>query len=77
MGNKAYVAVNAKKPSDKAKPYILGIAVEGENGYHETDWPGVATYDEASDWAAEMNKRLGLSPERAVQIIASTMRLRA
>lgn len=73
-GNKAYVPVTAIKPSDPAKPYILGVAVEGEAGYHPTDYPGVATYDEAATWADELNKRLGLTSKRAAQIIASTMR---
>lgn len=70
---KAYVAVV------REDGYFLGIAVEGESGYH----PMKEGSDHAGDWgdyervreaAEDLNERLGLSKVDAAIIVASTMR---
>lgn len=59
--------------------YRLGVAVEGENGYHpvreDSDVGGLfGTYDEADSIAKKMNEGLGLDPREVTKIVISTMR---
>lgn len=58
--------------------YRLGIAVEGEAGYHQckdgTDAGGTfKTHEAASAVADAFNKNMGLSDEEAFKIVTSTM----
>ncbi len=54
--------------------YNALIAVEGEQGYHKTDWYWGKDFKVAQDIAAERNSRLGLSKKEAALIQCSTMR---
>jgi hypothetical protein len=54
----------------------LGIAVANEPGYHPTT-KKLHSYDEANKWADELNAHIGLSKDRASELIISTMGGRA
>lgn len=69
----AYVAVIDDKGAHR-----LGLAVEGEAGYHpareDSDAGGsFATRDDALACAQRFNDRLGISAEDASRIVASSM----
>jgi hypothetical protein len=69
----AYVAVTRDGKNDK--PFGVGIAVLDEPGYTPIDGGlfQFDKYDEASAFAAGMNKHIGLNENAAVRIVASTM----
>lgn len=67
---KAWTAVVEKRG------FTLGIAVQDEPGYYQTDYPTVKTYDEAVKWADALNERMGVSKKDAMLIILSSMRKR-
>lgn len=51
----------------------IGIAERGLPGYRPTTYGPVTSYDEASRWAEAINSRMGLEPEEAFAIVASSM----
>ena len=53
--------------------YIPCIAVEGESGYHKTNWAWGSDYDIASKLCNARNGRQGISPKEANKIIIGTM----
>jgi hypothetical protein len=63
----AFVAVVA------AKDYQLGVAVANEPGYNPIAGKKFDRYDEAKQWANELNDHIGLSRDAALDIIGSTM----
>ncbi len=54
--------------------YIPCIAVEGETGYHRTDWNWGTDLELAERFAEERNSILGYSPKEAYLIQLGTMR---
>jgi hypothetical protein len=54
--------------------YIPCIAVEGERGYHLTDWNWGDDLALANQIADERNARLGITPREAALIQLGTMR---
>lgn len=54
--------------------FIPCIAVEGERGYHKTDWHWNCSIDDAEKLCDEKNKNLGFTPREAMMIVFSTMR---
>lgn len=54
--------------------YIPCLAVEGERGYHRTDWHWDCDLKMARELVDDLNKRLGLTKRDADVIIAGTMR---
>ena len=55
--------------------YTLGIAVDNEPGYYQTDYEKVATYEAASDWADKCNESMGVTREDRDNIMISSMAL--
>ncbi len=53
--------------------FTLGIAQRDSPGYTPTNYDAVETYEAASAWADEANRRLGLTPAQAAEIVASSM----
>ena len=73
MGNKAYAYIAVPK----GKGWGVGIAAEGEHGYNQIQIDGGFHFhkrDEADYFAKGMNAHIGLTPLRAIEIIASSMR---
>ena len=66
MTRRAYVAVM------DGEEYSLGVAIEGERGYHPTTYSTVATYEEASAWAQSSNADLGWDADDVAEIVLST-----
>lgn len=60
---------------DKDGGFIPCIAVEGESGYYRTDWNWGSDIKLANEIADEKNKALGFTPDEAIKIVFSTMRL--
>ena len=56
--------------------YIPCIAVEGETGYHKTDWNWGDDLALAEQLADERNAVLGYTPKEAALIQIGTMRIR-
>lgn len=54
--------------------YIPCIAVEGETGYHRTDWNWGSDLKLANQIADEKNAALGFTPKEACLIQLGTMR---
>ncbi len=54
--------------------YNALIAVEGEQGYHRTDWFWGTDLALAEKFAGDRNEMAGISKDEASKIIASTMR---
>lgn len=62
--------------------YIPSLVTENEpghapltgNGSHAAPWHWGRTYEDAQKIAEEENRRIGVSPEDALQIVASSMR---
>jgi hypothetical protein len=54
--------------------YQLGVAVEDEPGYSPIDGKTFSEHAEAKQWASGLNRHIGLSPERTVAIVMTTMR---
>jgi len=53
----------------------VGAAVKGERGYSRlSNMPEFTTYDQAQEYADELNTKLGLTTLEAWKIVASTMR---
>lgn len=50
------------------------IAVEGEKGYHLTNFRYGPSFRDAKAQVDEFNRELGLSPEDVLEIVISTMR---
>jgi len=53
--------------------YIPSVVVAGEQGHWPTDYRWGKSLEIAEKCAAEMNERLGITPERASEIVASSM----
>jgi hypothetical protein len=73
MGDQSYAYVPVVGGS---KTWMIGIAVEGQDGYNPIDG-GLFEFDydaEATAFANGMNKHIGLTPRRAAEIVTSTMR---
>lgn len=69
----AYVAVVEGPPARKVAGNYLGIAVYGELGYHPVPAGFWLNHNDAQAEADRLNRRLGLTPHEAVEIILSTM----
>ena len=54
--------------------YQLGVAVANEQGYSPISGKTFERYEEAKQWADGLNEHIGLSKEKALDIIGSTMR---
>lgn len=54
--------------------YVPCIAVEGERGYHRTDWQWGHDYEQAEKWCEERNMHMGITPQEALDIVLGTMR---
>lgn len=67
-GKHAYTAVVTPKG------FFLGRADFGERGYTPLKVAGYSSYEAAHEAAAEINKKLGLTPLEAAIIVADTMR---
>lgn len=52
--------------------YIPIICIEGEKGYHKTDWAWGSDYEFAKGIAEDKNRALGLTKKDAAIICAST-----
>ena len=72
MARKAYAILETVR--NDAGEFIPCIAVEGENGYHKTDWTWGKDFDTAQEIADQKNESLGLSKQEAFLIILSTMK---
>lgn len=59
--------------TDENGNYIPCIAVEGERGYHKTDWQWGKDLELASACADDMNEKMGISKRDAMMIQLSTM----
>lgn len=68
----AYMLLETERTA--AGEYIPCIAVEGERGYHRTDWTWGKDLKIAQECADKKNAMLGLSKEDALKIVFSTMR---
>jgi hypothetical protein len=53
--------------------YRLGVAVANEPGYSPISGKTFDSYDEAKQWANELNDHIGLSRDAALDIVGSTM----
>jgi hypothetical protein len=53
--------------------YRLGVAVANESGYSPIAGKTFERYDEACQWANELNEHIGLSKDEALDIVGSTM----
>lgn len=60
--------------TDENGNFIPCIAVEGESGYHKTNWQWGKDWKLAQECADDMNKKLGVSKWDAMMIQLSTMR---
>jgi hypothetical protein len=63
----AYTSVIAKGG------YQLAVAVVNEKGYCPIDGKTFDNWDEAMSWADSLNKHIGLSTDKALSIVVSTM----
>ena len=54
--------------------YKLGVAVANEYGYSPIEGKTFEHYYQAKEWAAGLNKHIGLSEIEALDIVGSTMR---
>lgn len=54
--------------------FIPCIAVEGESGYHKTDWTWGKDIKIAEQCAKEKNESLGFTEKDAMRIVLGTMR---
>lgn len=67
----AYFVIETEKTADG---YIPCLAVEGEKGFHRTDWRwDTPTFKGAQELCDDANERLGISPTEARIIQLSTM----
>jgi hypothetical protein len=64
----AYVAVLKKSM------FGVGIAIDGEHGYYSVDGLEFKTYGEANDFCLGMNRHIGLTFTRQIEITVSSMR---
>jgi hypothetical protein len=55
------------------KGYGLGVAVANEQGYSPISGKSFDSYDEAKQWANELNDHIGLSRDAVLDIVSSTM----
>lgn len=53
--------------------FIPCIAVEGEKGFHRTDWAWGTDKEQAQAWADERNEKMGISRMEAAKIQFKTM----
>ena len=67
-----YVILETERDGDGG--YIPCIAIEGEFGYHKTDWNWGTDLDIAQKCCDEKNEKLGFSPKEAFEIVLGTMR---
>lgn len=58
---------------EKTGQFIPCIAVEGEKGYHKTDFLWGTDIDIAEECAKEKNEAMGISEKEATLIVLSTM----
>lgn len=56
--------------------FVPVICIEGESGYHLTDWAWGKDYDVAMEIAKSKNLALGITPREAALIVLSTLRTR-
>lgn len=68
----AYFIMETVKNEDGE--YVPCIAVEGETGYHRTDWAWGTDIDVARQLADKKNADLGLTVREAYEIVFDTMR---
>jgi hypothetical protein len=73
MANRKAVYFINELCRDKDGGYIPCIAVEGETGYHPTDWNWGNDLALANQIADEKNAALGFSPMEAALIQIGTM----
>ena len=59
---------------DENGNYIPCIAVEGERGYHKTNWQWGTDLETAEGCADELNKRMGYSKKESLLIQLGSMR---
>ena len=57
--------------------YVPCIAVEGENGYHRTNWQWGNDWDLLNKLCDAMNERLGLSKQEVILIQLQSMRVQS
>jgi len=67
----AYFILETQRTSDGR--LIPLIAIEGERGYHLTDWSWTSDADVARGLAQEKNLMMGISDKEAMRIVGSTM----
>ncbi len=60
--------------ADEHGKWIVCIAVEGECGYHKTDWHYDCEFPVANEIVDGLNARLGMSKLDAIKITLGTMR---
>ena len=65
--------VNQAITNEKGE-FIPCIAVEGERGYHKTDWAWGTDFELAQTCAIEMNEKIGINKLEAAKIVTGTMR---
>ena len=65
--------VNQAIANDKGE-FIPCIAVEGETGYHKTNWTWGKDFDQARKIASDMNEKMGITKLEAAKIVTATMR---
>lgn len=66
---KAYTAVL----DPELRLFIIGLAEEGTRGYTPFRHRTFERYEQAREFAGELNKDLGLTPKEAWAIVAGTM----
>ncbi len=74
MADKKMVFFINELKRDHDGGYIPCIAIEGETGYHPTDWNWGTDLELANRLADERNAALGFTAKEAFIIIAGTMR---
>ena len=53
--------------------YGLGVSVANEEGFSPIAGKEFTSYDEAKQWASELNAHIGREPREAMDIIGSSM----
>ena len=68
----AYFVIQTE--TDEEGNFIPCIVVEGEIGYHKTDWQWGKNWNLANKICDEMNEKIGISKKDAILIQLSSMR---
>jgi hypothetical protein len=74
--NDAYTPVVLDEPFG-GYSYGLGLATRDEAGYRLETLISFETWEGAQEYAAAMNRRMGLTDEEATEIVLSSMRVAA